>query len=376
MSKSMQAIKALYNHRIKELESLENAVLASMAPEAKKALQDLLELTEESSQNQALDTAITKIESLISPEMILQSSQTAEQLQQQIAQEILKLDSQLQVIGAEGGSGLADLANGNYSGVISAASSGVTLVNNNDLNNWIVKIMKRIAEVKAGDKKKFTGYLSNLKGEYLEQAVLKQLSYFLPEDIVVQSGTMRAQQAGGRGRQIEEDIFLVYNDGGRVALSEALTNEDYRTKTQRISIPVPLYQSIQSGAAGISIKAGSSPIKFYEGNLNAFFNAGAGDEDVDNYRIAVLKRSLNPKESVDDALLNRYVVALRLDKAVGSNNLFLATRNKMLTTMSKELEYLRDNGMLSAYYTIKAKAAEKALMGANVTIFGRIVAPK
>jgi hypothetical protein len=67
---------------------------------------------------------------------------------------------------------------------------------------------------------------------------------------------------------------------------------------------------------------------------------------------------------------------LRLDKAVGSNNLFLATRNKMLTTMSKELEYLRDNGMLSAYYTIKAKAAEKALMGANVTIFGRIVGPK
>jgi hypothetical protein len=38
MSKSIQAIKALYNHRIKELESLENAVLASMAPEAKKAL--------------------------------------------------------------------------------------------------------------------------------------------------------------------------------------------------------------------------------------------------------------------------------------------------------------------------------------------------
>jgi hypothetical protein len=52
---------------------------------------------------------------------------------------------------------------------------------------------------------------------------------------------MRTRNAGGKGRQIEEDIFLVYNDGGKVALSEALTNEDYRTKTQRISIPVPLY---------------------------------------------------------------------------------------------------------------------------------------
>jgi hypothetical protein len=126
---------------------------------------------------------------------------------------------------------LVDLANGNYGGVISAASSGVTLVNNSDLNNWIVKIMRRIAAVKAGDQKKFTGYLSNLKGEYLEQAVLKQLSSFLPKDIVVQGGTMRAGEAGGRGRQIEEDIFLIYNDGGKVALSEALTNEDYRTKT-------------------------------------------------------------------------------------------------------------------------------------------------
>jgi hypothetical protein len=71
---------------------------------------------------------------------------------------------------------LVDLANGNYGGVISAAGSGVTLVNNSDLNNWIVKIMRRIAAIKAGDQKKFTGYLSNLKGEYLEQAVLKHLS--------------------------------------------------------------------------------------------------------------------------------------------------------------------------------------------------------
>ena len=75
--------------------------------------------------------------------------------------------------------------------------------------------------------------------------------------------------------------------------------------------------------------------------------------------------------------MNRYITALRLDKAVGSNNVFLATRNKMLTTMSKELELLRDNGMLSMYYNIKAKTATKTKSGANVmsTITGRIVAP-
>ena len=377
MSKNMSAVRSLYNARIKILQARENAVLASMAPQAKQAVNDLLSLTSESAQNKQLDDAISKIETLISMEYITQFSGSAEQLQQQIAQEILALDSQLQVIGHEGAQGLVDLANGNYSGVI-AKGGGVTLVNNSDLNNWIVKIMKRIADVKAGDSKKFTGYLSNLKGEYLEQAVLAQLKKRIPSDIevAVQGGTMRADQAGGRGRQIEEDIFLIYDDGGRIALDKAFSNIDYRTKSNRISIPVDLYSEIQAGAAGISVKAGNAPIKFYEGKLNLFFDAGLGDQDVDNYRTSVLLRSVAVKEDGNEAILNRYVVALRLDEAVGSNNLFLATRNKLLTTMSKELEVIRDSGMLSMYYNIKSCVASKAKLGKNATISGRIVAPR
>lgn len=379
MSKDLEAIRALYNARIAILEARENQILAAMAPDAAQSMRELLDLTGDNEQNAQLEEAIQKIETLISTEYVEQYGDGAEKLQQQIAQEILALDRELQVFGASGEmNGLEVLAKGEYGKLISPASSGVTLVSNSDLNSWLVKIMKRIAAIKAGDKKKFTGYLSNLKGEYLEQAVLAQLKKYLPKDAVTQGGTMRVGVKGGKGRQIEEDIFLVYDDGAQVALNKALTNESYKTKNGRISIQVPLYEQIQTGAAGISIKAGSAPIKFYEGNLDLFFAAKAGDVDVDNYRDNVLRRSITGhKDNEEGALMNRYITALRLDKAVGSNNVFLATRNKMLTTMSKELELLRDNGMLSMYYNIKAKTATKTKSGANVmsTITGRIVAP-
>lgn len=380
MSKDLEAVRALYNARIQILEARENQILASMVPEAARGMQELLNLTGESEQNSQLEEAIIKIENLISTEYVLQSGESAEKIQQQIAQEILALDKELQVFGASGeANGLEALAKGEYGKIISPASSGVTLVSNTDLNSWLVKIMKRIAAIKAGDKKKFTGYLSNLKGEYLEQAVLAQLYKHIPKDLAVQGGTMRVGgQNGSRGRQIEEDIFLIYSDGAKVTLQETLNNESYKTKTGRISIPINLYSQIQTGAAGISIKAGAAPIKFYEGNLDLFFAAKAGDVDVDNYRANVLKRSITgQKDNEEGALMNKYVTALRLDKAVGSNNVFLATRNKMLTTMSKELEMLRDNGMLSMYYNIKSKVSDKAKNGENVmsTISGRIVAP-
>lgn len=379
MSKDLEAIRALYNARIAILEARENQILAAMAPDAAKSMRELLDLTGHDEQNIQLEEAIRKIETLISTEYVEQYGDGAEKLQQQIAQEILALDKELQVFGASGEmNGLESLAKGEYSKLISPSSSGVTLVSNSDLNDWLVKIMKRIAAIKAGDKKKFTGYLSNLKGEYLEQAVLAQLKKYLPKDAVTQGGTMRVGTKGGKGRQIEEDIFLVYDDGAQVALNEALTNGSYKTKSGRISIQVPLYEQIQAGAAGISIKAGSAPIKFYEGNLDLFFAAQAGDIDVDNYRNNVLRRSITGhKDNEKGALMNRYITALRLDKAVGSNNVFLATRNKMLTTMSKELELLRDNGMLSMYYNIKTQTATKTKSGTNVmsTITGRIVAP-
>jgi hypothetical protein len=129
-------------------------------------------------------------------------------------------------------------------------------------------------------------------------------------------------------RQIGEDIFFTYTDGARESLQNILNNSSLRSKSGRITIPVLAYEEIQSGAAGISIKAGSAPIKFYEGNLNAFFNAGADDDDVLAYRRNVLMRSITGhKDNDEGAIMNRYVTALRLDMAVGSNNLFLSTRN-------------------------------------------------
>lgn len=382
MSKDLEAVRALYAQRIKILETRENSVLNSLTPSAKKAFEDLISITGNEEQNRQLEEAIQKIESLISYEYIFNSSDNAEVLQQKIAEKILELDSELKILGSSKElNGLEALSKGEFGKAIMPDSSGVTLVANSDLNGWLVKIMKRIAEIKENnEKKQFTGYLSNLKGEYLEQAVLAELRKRLPKDSVVQGGTMRAGNRNGKGsRQIEEDIFLVYGDGSKATLSDILNNKSYRTKNGRISIPVDLYTEIQTGAAGISVKAGSAPIKFYEGNLDLFFAAEAGDQDVDSYRANVLKRSITGQvDNNEGAIMNRYIVATRLDKAVGSNNLFLATRNKMLTTMSKELQLIQEKGMLSMYYNLKTKAAENAKSGgvALSTITGRIVSPK
>lgn len=376
MAKSIELTKQLYNARIKILESKERELLNSLKPSAKKSMKELLDLTSESEQNKTLEQAIQQLEDLLDEDYILKHSGKVAEIQQEIAKKILNIDKELQVLGNEESiEGLKNLSEGNFNKIIAPISSDVSLVSNSDLNNWIVKIMKRIAYIKEQDKvKKFSGYLSNLKGEYLEQAVLKELRKYLPKDMLVQSGSIRAGN-----RQIGEDIFLVYLDNTKDTLQNILNDNGLRSKTGRITISVPIYEEIQSGAVGISIKAGSSPIKFYEGNLNIFFDEGKNDEDVFYYRQNVLMRSITGhKDNEKGAIMNRYITALRLDQAVGSNNLFLSTRNQLLTTMSKELAIIRDNGMLSMYYNNKYKASKKAKLGSNTigSISGRILAPR
>lgn len=371
--------RQLYDARIRILEARENAVLASMIPEAKKAITELLNLTSESKQQQELNAAIKELENLIDENYI--ATHSVAESQSHIAQKILALDKELQILGKDGSTqNLQYLAAGQFDKVtVPATGTGVTLVANSDLNKWLLKILQRVNYIKThNESKKFTGYLSNLKGEYLEQAIVAELQKYLPIDAVVQGGTMTVQAGqGARARQIEEDIFLVYKDSSKESLSNILNDKSFRTKKGRISISVPIYEKIQHGAAGISVKAGTSPIKFYEGNLDAFFAADNSSE-VQNYRQNVLMRSVTGHtDNEKGATMNRYVVSLRLDLAVGSNNLFLATRNKMLTTMSKELALIRDKGGLSMYYNLKNKAASKAKSGGTKmsSISGRIVAP-
>lgn len=377
MSNIQASTRRLYDNRIRILEARENAILAAMTPEAKKGVTTLLNLTSQSKQQQEINQAIKQLETLITEDYIYNHS--VQESYTHIAQKLLELDKELQVLSKDGSvENLQHLANGEYDKVTVPATGNATLVSNSDLNKWILKIMQRVNYIKKhNESKKFTGYLSNLKGEYLEQAIVSELQKYLPTDAVVQGGTMTVQAgAGTRARQIEEDIFLVYKDGSKSTLGDVLQNKDYRTKKGRISIKVPLYQEIQRGAAGISVKAGNSPIKFYEGNLDAFF--ANGSRDIQNYRSNVLKRSITGQtDNEEGAAVNRYAVALRLDLAVGSNNLFLATRNKMLTTMSKELALIRDKGGLSMYYDLKNKAAQKAKSGGTqlTSISGRIMAP-
>jgi hypothetical protein len=354
MGKSLEATKKLYNKHIEIYRKKEQSFFKQLTAQAKQPLQDLLELTSSDSQNRALENAIATLETMISYDDVINSGKSAYELQQELAKKILELDKELKILGEEESiRGLMALSKGEYGKVIDSAKGGEMLVTNQELNSWIKKIMVRIEKIKSGDQKKsFTGYLSNLKGAYLEAAVINELQKVLPKDVVVNTGNMGS---GGR-RQIAEDIMLLYSNGSKKAL-QALLNE--KTK-KRINIPVALYEDIQKseGNAGISVKSGNAPIKFYDGNLNKFFTWDGDDIDLAAYHQNVLRRAITPmNDNAEGRSVNQYLVAYHLDLAVGKNNLFLSTRNKLLTTMSDKLEELRDNGQLyMTSYKIKGNS--------------------
>ena len=367
--KSNSEIIKWYNYHIKLYKQAEDRVLAQMTPKAADALKELLKLTSEDTQNKELDEAISRIESIIDYDSVINNMNSASEIQSQIANEIIALDSELRIFGNDI-SGLQALAEGKYDKAITASSGKETLVSNAELNDWLIKIMKRIDVIKSkNEKKSFTGYLSNLKGAYLEAAVMKLIGNRLPVDIDIansfdagrvdlfNSGNIRAGK-----RQMAEDILIVFGDKSRQTLQEAINNPDNKSKTGRVNISVPIYREIQAQSTGISVKAGNAPIKFYEGNLNSFFSDD--DNDLRAYHDNVLVRASKAiTDNEKGRSVNRYLVAMHLDNAIGNNNLFLATRNNVLSSMSQKLTELRDTRQLyMTGYKIKSNS-----------IYGRIV---
>lgn len=340
--KSQDDIIKYYNQKIKLYKELENNFLKSLSLKARQSINELLDATNQQKQNEELNNIITQIENLVSYDSIKDLGKNAQQIQQEVAKQLLEIDKEFNVLG-EDTNGLKALAEGNYEKTISAYTKNVDLlVSNKDLNDWIIKIMKRIDLIKSKNKnKKFTGYLSNLKGAYLESAIMKELYKRLPVDIQVQqTGNIKAN-----GRQIAEDLLIVWGDGAKDSMQRVLNNQSLRSKSGRITIPVPLYREIQEGAAGISVKSGKAPIKYFEGNLDAFFDDS--DEDVLAYHRNVLQRSKTKMvDNEKGRSVNKFLVAKNLQNAVGINNLFLSTRDNLLMRMSDKLRYLRDNHQL------------------------------
>ena len=348
--KTQDEIIKYYNQKIEWYKSLENNFLNSLSKEANQSIKNLLDMTEKKNQEQEINQAILDIENLISYDSVKKLGENAEQIQQKIAQQLLEIDKEFKVLG-EDTSGLKALAEGNYNKAITAYTKGVDLlVSNEDLNNWIVKIMKRIDAIKTKNQNKsFTGYLSNLKGAYLESAVMNELNKILPIDIegqaIVQTGNIKA-----KGRQIAEDLLIVYGDNTKETLQKVLNDQSLKSKTGRVTIPVPIYEDIQKGSVGISVKSGKTPIKYYEGSLDKFFDDS--DKDILAYHQNVLIRAVNTKIKDNDKgrSVNKFLVAKNLQEAVGINNLFLSTRNNLIMRMSDKLTYLRDNHNLYMTY--------------------------
>lgn len=348
--KSSNEILNMYDQKIKIYQDLENEFLNKLSLQAKQSILDLLAMTEEDSQNKEIDQAISDIENLISHENIATLGKNAQEVQQKIASQLLEIDKDFKVLGDDV-SGLKALAEGNYNKAITAYTKGIDLlVSNADLNDWIVKIMKRIDLIKSKNQNKsFTGYLSNLKGAYLESAIMSELNKRLVIDISSRGSVYQTGNIKAGNRQIAEDLIVTWGDESRENLEKVLNNESFKTKSKRISIPVPIYQEIQKTTAGISVKAGKSPIKYFEGNLDPFFEET--DQDIAAYHQNVLLRAVKKmNDNEKGRSVNKYLVARNIQKAVGENNLFISTRNNLLMRMSSKLKYLRDNDQLYMNY--------------------------
>ena len=219
----------------------------------------------------------------------------------------------------------------------------------NEISLWIMKIFKTLQNIESIDKSTstvLTGYLSNLKGAMLEEAVIKILGDKLIDDIAVRTGNIGVK--GGR-TQIAEDVILLFKNKNTKTLKEYLE----RAQSEKISIPIEVYSDLQNQSAGISIKAGKGIIKYYQGNLNKFFdnNVSGYAESYRNYLAArdeikkqysgderkIYLKNLGKYQPVDATILNKMLVAAKIENAIGENNLFLVIRGKIFRT-SKFLE--------------------------------------
>ena len=368
----------LYENRAKALEQAENNFLNKLSAESKEPIEKLLKLTSDSEQNRELEEAISFIESEIGdPNSPLWTATSKEEAVQKWAVKIIELDKNIQALGADG-SGLQELAKGNYKKVMGHIRKGEipNIVPNQALNEWMFKTIKKIGTIynkhqKGANVKTPTGTLSNLKGAYLEAAVTNILSSLLPQSAqadgtknisidVINSGNIRQDK-----RQMAEDILLIFGDNSKKTFKELLENPP---KGKYYSIGVPAYQELQTESVGITVKAGNAPIKFYQGNLDSFFSYVLSDIDVKKYHQNVLLRSVTPmQDNIGGRSVNYWIVANSLDKAMGMNNIFISTRNNLLSRTS---EYVRHLGNEESFLYMTSYKINKP------SISGRIVSRK
>ena len=267
-------------------------------------------------------------------------------------------------------SGLQNLAEGNFDNIISEAKGELRLVTDDEINKWLNKMFRTIEEISKENKDPDVtsrGIVSNLKGAYLEMAVMAELSRLIPKSIeadgtytanveLFNTGNVSAKiGTNARGnlvnRQLPQDIILTYSDEGKQTLQQAL-EEGKTSKKGRTTISVPMYEAVTEKTAGISVKAGTSPFKLVEGSLANFFENG--DDDTDAYRLNVKMRyeGSGLKDNDKGRSVNKFLVAMHLPEAFGSGNMFFATRNNLLTSLSKKVEDIRDNNQLYMTYEV------------------------
>lgn len=245
-----------------------------------------------------------------------------------------------------------------------------SVVDPSEISSWIQKILIGLKEIKSIDKNtptRLRGYISNLKGAMLEEGVLRLLANLVPKDATVRTGNIGVE---GRG-QIAEDILLVYPSGK----TEPLLSVLQKAQEERVTISVPMYELMQQSGAGVSVKAGTRVIKYFQGNITHFFDDNVSDEAT-AYKIYLLNRK-NIKEQLkesgvkqkiksykDGNNLNKLLVAAKLDDAIGSNNLFISIRGKFFRT-SMFLEQKKNQA--------KAQLRMTDIAGTEENVTGRIV---
>lgn len=344
---TQESVDALYEEHLRCYEQIEDkAINAMFKQDASKGIEDYNFLTKE--EEKQIDDAIKIIEDSIK-NLYINNQKIPESPSQYIAKNFLMANQALQGLNADNIRVLQQIINGRpFSEIIIEDDlEKIEVANVDDVTIWINKIFKTLEEVKKIDKDTptlFTGYLSNLKGAWLENAALEFFKNNIISGVAVRTGNVNVE---GRG-QIAEDIVLLFGDKQQT-LAEYLEE----SQEKRTTISVPLYDELKENSIGVTVKAGKGKIKYFQGQLNPFFEIG--ETFARDYRFYLMDQMQNSsmiKESSDYknadksiqrkmlkpfrvstagklGIINRYLVANKLPSAIGVNNGFAVIRGKV-----------------------------------------------
>lgn len=344
----------------------EEAVYKSVQPQAKEILQLLSQLTDEDQQNKDISEYVENIENLISIDRIYESPKDSTAIQQEISAELLRINQELQMLG-EDISGLEMIAEGKLNFNSIGNFNDMRVVSNDFFNQYIKKILSKIPAIKGGaginNRRIILDESNKLKGELLECKVYGVLKRLIPVDAQVgegtntingyidifQSGKLQAIRDGGsKATSIPEDILVTFGNESRQTLQSYLES----SKGERATLSIPAYDTIQKQSFGISVKSGASKAKLFAGNLERFLERY--DKATREYVNVVKGNYRDYGKHKDDAVglsVNIYLVARKLNLALGENNLFFSDRRRMLTPMSTIIDnYINDKSTLLRMY--------------------------